>query len=135
MLEEEEDETYLFFEDYALFSDALLVATGQFDLSEDVDEVDFEIRDMTDVFMSICDIDAIFRDKYCSNWSKSTLCLSTTGAVEILLKVLCSIRRHDIGRRKVTNVAIIKSIWFALNSSPFGLFASVSSSSIVAINC
>merc|ERR1712228_79094 len=81
-----DNETYLFQEDYSEFVDALLVATGQIRVDED-EELDFEIRDMTDVFIQIIDIDMLFKDKdNISKWSQSVSCLSTLGATKIVMK-------------------------------------------------
>eukprot|EP01084_Bolivina_argentea_P066182 120642_1 len=72
-------------DDYAEFVDCLLLATGQFEIDDDMEELGFQIRDMTQVFCSIVDVDAIFGTKgNTSNWSKTARCLSTKGATEIV---------------------------------------------------
>merc|ERR1712228_76677 len=102
-----DNETYLFQEDYAEFVDALLVATGQIRVDED-EELDFEIRDMTDVFIQIIDIDMLFKDKdNISKWSQSVSCLSTLGATKIVMKARNLKNRNDIKSADDVSIALL----------------------------
>ena len=102
-----DNEPYLFQEDYAEFVDAMLVATGQLRVDDD-EELDFEIRDMTDVFIKIIDIDALFKEREnISKWSQTASCLSTLGATKIVMKARNLENRNEIASSDDVSIALL----------------------------
>eukprot|EP01083_Nonionella_stella_P040530 109966_1 len=84
-----EQDTFIVSEEYEEFVDALLIATGQYKISSNEFDDDYEFRNMSHVFARVIKVDQLFsRANNVSNaLSRTTQTLSNIGATQVVVKL------------------------------------------------